>query len=174
MTFEQVVEFHGHSCPGLAIGYRAAMLAQEYFAAMRDCDEELIAVVYTDACGVDAVQAVLGCTLGKGNLFIKDWGKQVYLIAERRTGKVLRLALKAEYGRSDNPDRDTRLQNILNATAQQLFAISSPVMELPQRARIFNNLVCTACGEMVMEARARVQNGQIVCLECATEYSRGW
>lgn len=70
--FEKAVEFHGHVCPGLAIGYRAAELGIEALACGRDTDEELVAIVENDACGVDAVQVVTGCTLGKGNLILKD------------------------------------------------------------------------------------------------------
>lgn len=174
MDFEKVVEFHGHACPGLAIGYRAATIAREYFASQRDGDEELVATIYTDACGVDAIQAVLGCTAGKGNLFIKDWGKQVYIIAERSTGRALRLALSVQFGRSSNADKTARMHNILHAAPTDLFNIQELNIELPERARIFNSVVCAHCGEQVMEPRARVQAGQIVCLECAQEYSRGW
>ncbi len=35
----------------------------------RDGDEELFAIVETDACGADAIQVITGCTFGKGNFF---------------------------------------------------------------------------------------------------------
>ena len=54
--------FHGHICPGLIIGYQAAVLAKELLEQKRDVDEELVAVVENDACGVDAIQWLLGCT----------------------------------------------------------------------------------------------------------------
>lgn len=46
-TVEKVAEFHGHMCPGLAMGIRVAELA------LRDIgphakDEEVVAVVETD------------------------------------------------------------------------------------------------------------------------------
>jgi formylmethanofuran dehydrogenase subunit E len=47
-------------------------------------------------------------------------------------------------------------------------------IELPSRARIFDTHLCAACGEPVMEPRARVQNGKIVCIPCAENYTRGW
>ena len=33
--WKKCVEFHGHECPGLAMGYRAAVEASEYFKNMR-------------------------------------------------------------------------------------------------------------------------------------------
>ncbi len=29
MTYEEIIEFHGHDCPGLAMGYRMAVAAME-------------------------------------------------------------------------------------------------------------------------------------------------
>lgn len=62
-----VVHFHGHLCPGLALEIRAADIALEKIGP-HDGDEEVVAIVGTDACGVDGIQFLTGCTLGKGNL----------------------------------------------------------------------------------------------------------
>ena len=61
MDYAQIVEFHGHSCPGLAMGYRMACAALAELKSMRAEDEELVAIVENDACGVDALQCVTGC-----------------------------------------------------------------------------------------------------------------
>ena len=65
MTYDEIVRFHGHECPGLAIGYRMATAAMETLDSFRAEDEELVAIVENDACGVDALQCVTGCTFGK-------------------------------------------------------------------------------------------------------------
>ena len=44
---KQVAEFHGHMCPGLAIGIRAAELALNEIGPHAK-DEEVVAVVETD------------------------------------------------------------------------------------------------------------------------------
>ena len=80
MTYDEIVQFHGHECPGLAIGYRMATAAMETLESFRAEDEELVAIVENDACGVDALQCVTGCTFGKGNLLFRDYGKHVYTI----------------------------------------------------------------------------------------------
>ena len=64
--WEKCVEFHGHSCGGLAIGYRAALYAKELLGTGRSEDEEIVCVAENDACGVDAIQVLLGCSAGKG------------------------------------------------------------------------------------------------------------
>ena len=63
--FKKCVEFHGHTCPGLAIGFRVAKVAMERLKIRKASDEELVAVVETDACGVDAIQVMTGCPLVK-------------------------------------------------------------------------------------------------------------
>jgi formylmethanofuran dehydrogenase subunit E len=73
-TLEDIAEFHGHTCPGLAIGYRVSRYALEALGG-RSEDEELVAVVENDSCAVDAVQVMTGCTFGKGNLIFHDYGR---------------------------------------------------------------------------------------------------
>ena len=67
--FQRCADFHGHVCPGLAIGYRAAKAGMEWLSANRAEDEEVVAIVETDACGADAIQVLTGCTFGKGNFY---------------------------------------------------------------------------------------------------------
>ena len=73
---EKATDFHGPWCPGLAIGVRAAELALKEIG--KASDEEIVAVVETDMCAVDAIQYLTGCTFGKGNLIYKDYGKTAF------------------------------------------------------------------------------------------------
>ena len=81
--WERVCEFHGHVCPGLALGFSATILALEKLDVSRSVDEEMIAFVENNACGVDALQVLSGCPFEKENLFFIDQGKQVYPFARR-------------------------------------------------------------------------------------------
>ena len=89
---EKTIAFHGHSCPGLAVGIRAAELALKEIG--RAPDEEIVAVVETDMCAVDAIQYLTGCTFGKGNLIHKDYGKSAFTFYRRRDGKAIRLVAR--------------------------------------------------------------------------------
>lgn len=66
-SVERVQQFHGHMCPGLAMGIRAAEIALERIGPHAG-DEEVVAIVETDMCRVDGIQVLIGCTFGKGNL----------------------------------------------------------------------------------------------------------
>lgn len=193
--FDRAVEFHGHVCPGLAIGYRAAELGLKELACRRAMDEELVAVVENDACGVDAIQVVTGCTLGKGNLILKDYGKQAYTFMDRKSGDGVRVSLRqtpdemdpvlsrlrgkvmsgiasAGEGAEFRKRMNGAVESILAMPGEKLFEIRRVKAEIPEKARIFRSVKCTKCGEMVSEARARVQDGGFVCITCHGVYTR--
>ena len=77
---KEILDFHGHLCPGIVIGYRAAKAALSNLSSDRAVDEELVAIVENDACGVDAVQVITGCTFGKGNFIFKDHNRNTTVI----------------------------------------------------------------------------------------------
>ncbi len=108
--FEEVVAFHGHACPGLAIGYRAAQAALQALSVTRPVDEELVAIVENDACGIDAIQYVAGTTMGKGNLIFRDYGKRAWTFINRRTGHAVRVAEKPEFFEKKSDPADVRSQ----------------------------------------------------------------
>jgi formylmethanofuran dehydrogenase subunit E len=199
MPFADVAKFHGHICPGLTLGYRAAEAGINALSVARDVDEELVAIVENDACGVDAVQMVTGCTIGKGNLIYRDYGKQAFTFISRETGDAVRVVLKASYnidsqdpelgklrprvmaGKATKKEADEfrkRMQGVSEtmrkAPIETMFDVRRVKTEIPVKARIFQSVKCAKCGEMVAESRARVQNGGFVCIPCYDEYSRGW
>lgn len=194
---QQLVAFHGHICPGVMIGYRAAKLAAKELHLHRDRDEELVAVVENDACGVDAIQWLLGCTIGKGNLIFRDQGKQAFTVFRRDTGEAVRLVYKGQVGGNSPADivlrkkvmtggataeekarfeeqKHRRIEQMLAAADEELFDVKAPAFPVPERARIFDSIPCERCGEVTMEPRLRLVAGQKVCLACAEPYHRGW
>jgi len=185
---ELAIQFHGHICPGLLMGVRVAEFAQKHLDVSQDYDEELIAVVETNSCGVDAVQAILGCTFGKGNLIFKDYGKNVYTIASREKQRAVRIAQKFK----DQPNPDSiryrqlnqkavlteaeaiEKENLLGVIFEKLMSMPFEEMfdwkdvdfEYPQKAQIYPTVQCAVCGEGVMEPRAvRTEQG-FICPSC--------
>lgn len=167
MTYEEIIGFHGHDCPGLAIGYRMACAGLEALSSVRAKDEELVAIVENNACGVDALQCVTGCTFGKGNLLFRDYGKQVYTIYCRSTRSGVRVVFHGRGIPEDvSEDRSARAAWILNAPAGQIMDIVRVSVSEPEPARIFESTPCAICGEMVMEPRLRRIGQQSVCIPC--------
>lgn len=170
-NWEKCVEFHGHECPGLAIGYKAYEAAVEKLGLKFSKDEEIVCVTENDACGVDAVQILTGCTFGKGNLLYKGTGKMAFSFFKRATGESIRMIVKPG---NREMDRDQRRKFILNSSVDEVFAFSKPKFELPERTRFFNTIVCENCGEGAPEHKMHLHEGKIVCTDCFKSYSRGW
>jgi formylmethanofuran dehydrogenase subunit E len=174
--WEKCVEFHGHVCPGLAMGYRAAKIGLQELAARRALDEELVAIVENDACPVDAVMVITGCTLGKGNLLFRDFGKHAFTFMSRKSGVGVRIYVKAG-ARKAQPaslrSGPSMVQQILDLPQEEFCTIQNIEESIPKPARIFNSVTCAFCGEAVSEARARLKDGKLACIPCAGQYTRG-
>lgn len=173
-----VIAFHGHFCPGITTGYRAALIALKWLKVDRAADEELVAICENDACGLDAIQVVTGCTMGKGNLILRDWGKQVFTIGRRGDTKMLRIALRhglvpVVEGQTPEQRRQAMLDRLTHDSDEELYDIRWVDTPFPEKARIFHTVRCAQCGEGVMEARAHLSDGQAICPECyGKPYSR--
>ena len=89
-NWERCADFHGHTCGGLAIGFQAARRAAQLLGLTFSQDEEVVCVCENDACGVDAIQVLLGCSVGKGNLLFRMRGKQAFSFFCRKTGQSVR------------------------------------------------------------------------------------
>lgn len=169
--WKKATAFHGHECPGLAIGVKACEAAMEKMGITASSDEEIVCITENDACGTDAVQALMGCTLGKGNLIYKPTGKQAFTFINRSTGKAMRFYLKVQ---NNDMEKAVYQNYLLNSPVDELFDCQEIPVSLPEHARIFSRVSCELCGEAASENKMRLQGGKKVCLDCFKEYNRGW
>lgn len=189
-TYDECVQFHGHSCVGLAFGYRAATAAMKALNVSRPEDEELVAICETDACGVDAIQVICGATAGKGNLVVRDYGKNVFTFYNRNDNRAVRIFVRStaitenpEFssvqsrvfgGKASNEDylmykemAKKTTNSVLTAPEQDLLDIREISMDAPHKAHIFASITCPSCGETVADAKTRLVDGKRICIPCA-------
>jgi formylmethanofuran dehydrogenase subunit E len=187
--FNRCVDFHGHICPGLAIGYRAARAGLAGLQEVRAVDEELVAIVETDACGADAIQVLTGCTFGKGNFIFRDHGKHVFTLAGRKSGRGVRIALKPgvlelnerhlhliNKLREDEVTEEERKElwrlhreksrDILEKPLEDLFTLQPVNFPSLPKARIEPSKLCARCGEPTMSSKLTKFEGYDVCRNC--------
>lgn len=188
----QAVVFHGHLCPGLAMGLRAAEIVLRE-VGRRTEDEEIFAVVETDQCAVDAIQFLVGCTVGRGMLIQLDYGKNAYSFYRPRDGKSFRIVSRPDAAgplseeheqlwvkqraRTLTPADKKRFWELQNARARVILALpleevytftdAPPLGPRPPRTGPF--LTCESCGEKVMEARTQRANHRVLCRACAEQ-----
>ncbi|MCL0105897.1 FmdE family protein [Thermodesulfovibrionales bacterium] len=188
---EKAVEFHGHLCPPIVFGVRASELGLEKLRAERPEDEEIVAVIENDSCMGDAIQSVSGCTLGKGNLILKNYGKMAVAFINRANGESIRLIVKkkviedlmnSDFGRAKReghlPHEEMMKmakevsQQMMELSDDELFDTKKVQIEPPRPARIFRSVKCSVCEEYFGEKFGRVKNGEIVCIPCFEEEKR--
>ena len=193
--FKSCAAFHGHICGGMAIGYVAAHAGMTWLKSQRALDEELVAIVETDACCVDAIQVLTGCTFGKGNLIFRDYGKMCFTFFNRASGKGVRLAMKSDsfqtnprqmelFGKAraktitetEQTELQQLMQNrtkeLLEADAKDLFDMQEITEALPDKARIAPSKACAKCGEPTMETKLERLAGEMVCRGCLATVTR--
>lgn len=187
-TIEKVVDYHGHRCPGLAIGVRASELCLQRLG--HNDQNALVAICETDMCGVDAISYLTGCTVGKGNLLFRDYGKMAFNFFKKETGEGFRAVLNPEAygeqgvkmvalmkkflaGEADEDETKLNFQlreqvedNIYSKSLDELFKIEKPQMTLPREAKVLQSIICDECGEKTMESRIRLFDGQKLCIPC--------
>ena len=182
--FKEAAEFHGHICPGIAIGYRIAKYVKEHYP--RSQDEELVCIAENKSCSVDAIQFMLGCTAGKGNLLFKDYGKQAFTFYSRDKNKALRIyfrggilkgmdelrqkMVQGELGPEDRERmaafRSQATEKVLSARDEDILTVEEVDIPAPEKARIYPSLKCEECGEEFMEILGRTAGGKVLCKGC--------
>ncbi len=187
--FARCADFHGHVCPGLAMGYRAAKAAMTWLGERRAPDEEVVVIAETDACGCDAIQVLTGCTFGKGNFIFRDYGKTAFSFFSRASGKGVRLAAKPgaipltprhrvlfeKLGTGDATAAERqefwdlhrqKCQEVLERPLDDLFFSREITVPLPPRAQVAKSRTCDSCGEPAMATKVVERNGVALCRAC--------
>lgn len=184
------IAFHGHLCPGLIYGYIVSKKAMGLLGIKRAGDEEIVAICETDSCSVDALQVYLGTTAGKGNLIIRNYGKNVFTVFSRTGERAFRFSRDKHYCykgdhaeefsaleeavASGTADKDEIMrQKFLKAvdlagrSAEEVFTITEADLPSMPYAMIASSVKCEICGEMTMETRMKINgDGRRICIPC--------
>ena len=168
-TWKDCVAFHGHECGGLTIGYKASLYAIELLNLEFSADEQVVCIAENDACGVDGIQVMLGCSIGKGNLLFHMRGKQAFSFYNRKTGASVRLVLKPK---PEGMTREESFAYYQSREPKDMFDVKDATIQLPEKARLFDSYVCDCCGEVTGANWIRLAGDQKLCLDCYASYDR--
>jgi len=190
-----VVYYHGHLCPELAIGYRAGLVAQQELGLSRENAYNFFVLAENMTSAIDALQFMTGCTIGNQNFFVYDLGKHVYYFGRFSSTfdaqEVLRVALinpvidlkykgevekKIVAGRASATELkeyqkaiDDAVQEILSLPEEDLFSKSKVSLRLPQVTSRHNYTKCSCCGEVVAVEKSIMGENKFLCQVCAAK-----
>ena len=182
--------FHGHICPGLVYGYLVAKEAMKLMDIGHASDEEIVAICENDSCAVDALQVLLGTSTGKGNLIIKDFGKNAYTVLSRSSQRSYRFVRKIRYeyrGKKKSTferldatiDRGTasendrwqlkllKIEDLLGRDFDEIFTTAEIPYKEPLYTPLERSEPCVMCGEMTMASKMVVVADRRVCFPCS-------
>jgi formylmethanofuran dehydrogenase subunit E len=190
IALEKTIAFHGHLCPGLMTGVRVAEVALREIGPHAQ-DEEVVAIVETDNCAVDAIQFLVGTTFGKGNLLHLDHGQNVFTFGRRSDGRAIRVRVKSRprppqsaqdeatiaRGRSDDASPEEiqalnalwrqRALAILDLDEDEFLQVEELTdFQIPDKASLHPSIRCERCGQMTMATRIQVLDGHNLCIAC--------
>ena len=191
----QAETLHGHLCPFVGLGVKAGQYAMACLNRQNTGMEEMVAIVECNNCFTDGIQMVTGCTFGNNALIFRDLGKTAATVARREDGQAVRLIVRPDYRdnmmakypaagplfqkivveRQGTPEELHRFHHLWDAISRRelqtpledQFHIRQLTITMPEYARIFESVLCSACGEQIMASRAVAQEGRTLCRVCA-------
>ncbi len=190
---KKCIDFHGHLCPGLVYGYLVAQEAMDLLELKRSRDEEVVVVSENDSCAVDALQILLGTSTGKGNLVLKDYGKNAYTIFNRSSKKAYRFSRnksyqysgesKEEFARLDGAissgkaneeekwhHKHMKSADLLSKPFAEIFSAKEVDFHVPPFAPLARSEACSKCGEMTMSTKmVDTENSMRLCIPCSVQ-----
>lgn len=125
--WEKTIEFHGHECPGIAMGFKmceAAILEMD----VNILEDEVVCISENKTCPVDAVRFIFGCTEDNQKLEIRPSDDLAFSFFNKTNGEKLKVKLK-ELKKDKKMDKNEFMNYILNANPFELVEFSEPVFE---------------------------------------------
>lgn len=94
--WEQVIDFHGHTCPEIALGYRVAQIAKRELGTLYEPEPTITVTADTHSCALDAFQIINKATYGRGNLIVNDKKLHVYHFQKIGQFEELQISVRSE------------------------------------------------------------------------------
>ncbi len=183
---------HGHVCPAMPLGLRAALEALKKLDVPRARNKELHVLMengpaHAALCFSEGVQLGTSATIGKGEMTRTNKGKNAFVLIEKSTGKSIRVSIKYEFFEKimqsefvmkrkagvepyeiDQKLPEKMIQNMLNAPVDSIFEFGEIMKtDLSQAKGTFNYHQCSSCLEPVYEPGIRIRDGKYLCIDCA-------
>ncbi len=196
--FEAGLILHGHKCPAMPMGLRAGAAAMNKLGVERSKDSQLLALLelgedHYATCFADGIQAITGCTFGKGNIKKLHYGKWGMTLIDTQSGKAVRVCPKADamlsnkkteffskYRKKGIPASEVPedvvnplIERIMNSPEEMILNMGEIFdYAVPKKLHSFSGFVCDHCGEMVVESYGRPMQDEKVCLPCYEKATR--
>lgn len=190
VALKRVVDFHGHICPELALGSKFCEFVKHLLSENNLEDNNFTVLAENSTSALDAIQILLGVTVGNQRLMVMDYGKHNYSVYKRNKDKgwIFRMkvmnfgdeeALYRLEGKIINNNAlledfvsyqkliDERVRRIFTSSPEELFILepSQCAQQQPQESASLYT-ICSMCGQQVLANRSIDRRDRVLCLPC--------
>jgi formylmethanofuran dehydrogenase subunit E len=169
---------HAHLCPRQVLGVRFGLAGASALGLETPRqDKRLMAIIETDGCFADGIEAATGCSVGHRTMRVEDYGKVAVTFVDTRTGRAVRIAPRldvrqraASYAEGESRAYVAQLHAYQSMPEDELLVVREvgltvPVEKIVSRPRI--RVACDACGEEIINERETLHEGRTLCRACA-------
>ena len=189
--YEPAKAFHGHKCPAMPLGLRAAEAAMNALGVSRAQDKELYVISETGkghaaGCFLDGVMFATGCTYGKSNIEKLYYNKMAFTLIDVEGRRSVRVRLsddffgnmlhssfvaqrKAGVAPQDVPSdlADPLVEKVLTMPEGAFLDIGAVrPHEFTKGSGCFDTDLCVKCGERVFVDKMTQTDSGPVCVPC--------
>ncbi len=188
---ETGLAFHGHKCPAMPLGLRAAVAAMNALGVDRAKDKELHVISETGkghaaGCFLDGIMVATGCTYGKSNIEKLYYNKMAFTLIDVAGQQAVRVSLKPEFfakmlgspfvelRKKGVPPQDIApeiadplVQKVLSMPEATFLNIGPVTPRMLERKKgVFEAKACSRCGEMTFVDKLVNTGDGLLCPGC--------
>jgi formylmethanofuran dehydrogenase subunit E len=196
MALKRIADFHGHLCPDLVLGARLCERVLELVPS-EDRGNGLAAIIAENCTSaLDAIQIMLGITLGNQRLKVMNYGKHNYTIIPKKGISGFRCVLNVQFYDNEDDYRqlsakmldntisanevarlqlflDQRVKHLLGQPPQALFTVEAIEKEtyVPEIPSVY--MTCCQCGQQMLGSHAIRYQDKDYCIACMKQMNPG-
>lgn len=193
ILIKRAQELHGEICPGVIMGTRMSIAAMKKLNMdPLKPNDNIMVTIETDRCAPDAIQAIIGCSVGRRTLKCLDYGKFVATFTDMETGRRIRVSARDDKDDSisglwtwfENISKLAKEGKMPQIMAEKKSAIerfskmpddefilleelNKEEVEIPGLPKEITT--CTICGEHVMDVKEVKIDNEALCKSCLNE-----
>lgn len=175
---EALKPLHDHICPRQVLGTRIGLYAASLLdIALPQTDKRVFCFVETDGCFVDGITVSTGCSLGHRTMRLMDYGKVAATFVDTRNQRGFRIwpqPTARETAKCYAPNAadswHAQLDGYQVMPTCELLCAQAIELTISLQALISRpgmRVVCTRCGEEIMNQREVIRDGEILCIPCS-------
>jgi formylmethanofuran dehydrogenase subunit E len=196
MALKRIADFHGHLCPDLVLGARLCERVLKLVPS--EGNGNGLAAIIAENCtsALDAIQIVLGITLGNQRLKVMNFGKHNYTVIPKKGDAGFRFVLNIQAYDNEDAYRqlsakmlentistdevaklqiclDQRVKYLLGQPLEALFTVKPIEKEtyVPEIPSVY--LICCQCGQQMLGSHAIRYQDKDYCISCMQRMNLG-